>query len=270
MPGPARDPRSCLIRHTCAASGTTASSSAAPASPNWSHDPACAHPPPRPLSGPRHACRSPRPRTPERSRPRFHRHRLRRRRIRAGGRLRGFAESVAELPAVAVGRHRRRREKRSSPRSPLRPTRPRCGRRAVASCGCSEMPESPMTPRPSRSSAVRTPSRALTATAIRTGGTYRSDRLDLTALPHLRELPDVESGSVRNGTATVTLAEGTDLHTWVEDAVTRDGHSRVHAYPAEDDSQETGGPRRHPWGRRRNGRADSRRLRCRQLGGRHA
>ena len=74
------------------------------------------------------------------------------------------------------------------------------------------------------------------------GGPYRSHRLDLTALPHLRELPDVESGSVRNGTATVTLTEGTDLHTWVEDAVTRDGHSRVRAYPAQDDSQETKSP----------------------------
>ena len=73
-------------------------------------------------------------------------------------------------------------------------------------------------------------------------GTYRSDRLDLTDLPHLHALPDVASGILRNGTATVTLAEGADLRTWVEDAVTRDGHTRVHAYPAEEDSQETEGP----------------------------
>ncbi|SMY10790.1 hypothetical protein [Brevibacterium jeotgali] len=78
------------------------------------------------------------------------------------------------------------------------------------------------------------------------GGPYRSHRLDLTALPHLRELPDVASGTLHNGTATVTLTEGTDLHTWVEDAVTRDGRSRVRAYPAQDDSQETESPNGSP------------------------
>lgn len=72
------------------------------------------------------------------------------------------------------------------------------------------------------------------------GGAYRSSRLDLTALPDLRALPDVDAGTLRNGTATVTLEEGSDLRTWVEDAVTRDGDAQIRAHPAAKDADGTG------------------------------
>lgn len=57
--------------------------------------------------------------------------------------------------------------------------------------------------------------------------------LDLTDLPHLLDLPDVAEGTLHDEQVRITLTADTDLRTWVEDAVTREGTSHLTVGSAE-------------------------------------
>ena len=57
--------------------------------------------------------------------------------------------------------------------------------------------------------------------------------LDLTDLPQLSALPDVAEGALGDGRVSITLTTDTDLQTWVEDALTREGTSLLTVEPAE-------------------------------------